>query len=77
MSLVDVRRQVVLAAQWTRSPTNYPFYHAFVEGLLYAHWNAAVEHNKLSTEMLKPIANNSLIFFSPDEEAIQPVIRLI
>jgi hypothetical protein len=46
MSLVDGPHHAALASQWARNPTSYPFYSAFVEGLLYAHWYAAVEHNK-------------------------------
>jgi hypothetical protein len=46
MTLVDPMRHAALAAQWAVEPARYPYYHAFVEGLLYAHWYAAIEHNK-------------------------------
>lgn len=46
MRLVDVRREAQLADQWERCPDRYPFYSAFVEGILYSVHHAAVEHNK-------------------------------
>ena len=46
MSLVDERRQQALADQWAANPSRYPYYRAFVEGILYANHYAAVEHNK-------------------------------
>ncbi len=46
MRLVDIRRQALLADQWERCPGRYPFYSAFVEGILYSVHHAAVEHNK-------------------------------
>jgi hypothetical protein len=46
MRLVDPARQPVLGDQWERNPTQYPFYSAFVEGLVYSLHYAAIEHNK-------------------------------
>jgi hypothetical protein len=31
---------------WSREKTRYPFLTSFLEGLLFAHWQAFVEHNK-------------------------------
>jgi hypothetical protein len=46
MKLVDPTRQASLGDQWEQNPPQYPFYSAFVEGLVYSLHYAAVEHNK-------------------------------
>jgi len=46
MDLVDPRRAGALADQWAQRPTRFPFYSAFVEGLLYQYYYAAVKHNQ-------------------------------
>ncbi len=46
MKLVDLKSQSSLGDQWEENPARYPFYSAFVEGLVYSLHYAAVEHNK-------------------------------
>jgi hypothetical protein len=45
MKVVDKGRQLVLAEMWARDPWRYPFYSAFIEGLVYTVYHAAEEHN--------------------------------
>ena len=45
MNLVHARRTKSLAEQWARCPERFPYYSAFVEGLLYSGYYAAVRHN--------------------------------
>jgi hypothetical protein len=45
MSLVDARRSSALASQWTQNPNRFPFYTAFMEGVLYSAYYAMIEHN--------------------------------
>lgn len=45
MSLVDSRRSGALASQWTKNPDRFPFYTAFMEGILYSAYYAMIEHN--------------------------------
>ena len=45
MNLVHTRRTKSLAEQWARCPERFPYYSAFVEGLLYSGYYAAVRHN--------------------------------
>ena len=45
MNLVHTRRTKALAEQWARCPERFPYYSAFVEGLLYSGYYAAVKHN--------------------------------
>ena len=46
MSLVDPRRGDFLACQWAMCPTRFPYYSAFVEGVLYSIYYAGFEHNQ-------------------------------
>jgi hypothetical protein len=46
MSIVDKRRTDMLACQWARCPARFPYYSAFIEGVSYALYYAAVEHNQ-------------------------------
>lgn len=45
MNLVHTRRTKSLAEQWARCPERFPYYSAFIEGLLYSGYYAAVRHN--------------------------------
>ena len=45
MNLVHPRRTKSLAEQWARCPERFPYYSAFIEGLLYSAYYAAVKHN--------------------------------
>jgi len=45
MNLVHPRRTKSLAEQWARCPERFPYYSAFIEGLLYSAYYAAVRHN--------------------------------
>jgi hypothetical protein len=45
MKAVDGSRQLELADMWARDPWRYPFYSAFVQGLVYALYHAAEAHN--------------------------------
>lgn len=45
MKVVDKGRQLELADMWARDPWRYPFYSAFVQGLVYTLYHAAEEHN--------------------------------
>ena len=46
MDLVDPQRAGALADQWAQRPARFPFYSAFVEGLLYQFYHAAAKHNQ-------------------------------
>lgn len=46
MSLVDSRRSETLACQWARCPTRFPYYSAFIEGLVYSIYYAGFEQNE-------------------------------
>ena len=46
MDHVCARRAASLADQWALHPQRYPFYSAFVEGVVYAGYHAAVRHNE-------------------------------
>ena len=45
MSIVDKHRSESLACQWARNPARFPYYSAFIEGVLYSGYYAAAEHN--------------------------------
>jgi hypothetical protein len=46
MRLVDRQRYGTLADQWEMEPERFPFYSAFVRGLMYSIFYAAEEHNQ-------------------------------
>lgn len=46
MDLIDDRRAGSLADMWARDSDNFPFYSAFVEGVVYSAFYAAVQHNE-------------------------------
>ena len=46
MRQVDARRAVALGEMWAKRPADFPFYTAFVEGLIYHQFHAMFEHNK-------------------------------
>jgi hypothetical protein len=45
MSRVDEKRATELADLWEADPAEFPYYTAFVEGLVYSQYYAAIEHN--------------------------------
>ena len=45
MDRVCARRAAHLADQWARCPQRFPFYNAFVEGMLYAYHHAVTKQN--------------------------------
>jgi hypothetical protein len=45
MRLVDKERAGELADLWESNPEEFPYYTAFVEGLVYSQYYAAIEHN--------------------------------
>ena len=45
MDRVCARRAALLADQWVRCPQRFPFYNAFVEGMLYAYHHAVTKQN--------------------------------
>jgi hypothetical protein len=45
MGIVDSRRSESLADQWAQNPARFPYYSAFIEGVLYSGYYAAIEHN--------------------------------
>jgi hypothetical protein len=45
MSRVDDARATELADLWEADPREFPYYTAFVEGLVYSQYYAAIEHN--------------------------------
>ena len=46
MTLVDRRRAETLACQWAMSPTRFPYYSAFIEGVVYSVYYAGFEPNQ-------------------------------
>lgn len=45
MKLVDGQRRDQLADRWARNPSRYPFYSAFIKGIMYAIFHAAENQN--------------------------------
>ncbi|MCU1317506.1 MAG: hypothetical protein JWN63_2828 [Candidatus Acidoferrum typicum] len=45
MSIVDAERSEALARQWAHNPARFPYYSAFIEGVLYSAYYAMIEHN--------------------------------
>jgi hypothetical protein len=45
MSIVDADRAGPLACQWGQNPLRFPYYTAFIEGVLYSAYYAMIEHN--------------------------------
>lgn len=54
MDRVSERRTAILADQWARQPQRFPFYSAFVEGVVYAGYHATVRHNEPIDENTQP-----------------------
>ena len=54
MDLVSARRSAILADQWAGCPERFPFYSAFVEGVVYAGYHATVRHNEPIDENTQP-----------------------
>ena len=54
MDRVCARRAAYLADQWARCPKRFPFYTAFVEGVVYAAYHATVKHNEPIDENAQP-----------------------
>ena len=54
MDRVSARRTAALADQWARQPQRFPFYSAFVEGVVYTGYHATVRHNEPIDENTQP-----------------------
>lgn len=46
MTLVDPERPGPLADQWAKCPERFPFYSAFIEGVLYAGYYAMIHQDR-------------------------------